>query len=160
MSKLINHLYSPNLISICVDHREDGDFGGEVWDFYHEEPHSFDRAMELVMYVDGFMDEINFPQSANRPRTFRKTGTVQRARRKSFHKDKIRTMDNLEEKQGNLGTFIVQVKYRQNSTWQGQVVWAEEDKKVYFRSALELLRLIDDATAGKAAPEKNSGWED
>lgn len=33
----------------------------------------------------------------------------------------------------------------ENSTWQGYVVWAETNQKEYFRSALELIFLIDGA---------------
>ncbi len=50
----------------------------------------------------------------------------------------------------NKGTFIVKVEYNQNQTWQGQVIWAEENKIVRFRSALELLKLIDEAVASGA----------
>ena len=46
---------------------------------------------------------------------------------------------------GNKGTFIVKVDHCQNETWQGQVVWADENKKEHFRSALELMQLIDGA---------------
>ena len=162
MSDLTQHIYSPNLISVCVNDRCEGDIAGVIWDFYHEEPHPFGRAMELLRYADELFDEMNFPQQGNRFRTFDGAEKLPRRRREVFHKDKVRTMENLEEKKGNLGTFIVQVKYRQNSTWQGQVIWAEENKKVYFRSALELLRLIDDATAAGSAQEPDLGaeWEE
>ena len=40
------------------------------------------------------------------------------------------------------GTFIVKVEYCQNESWQGQVIWAEENRSVRFRSALELMKLI------------------
>jgi hypothetical protein len=43
-------------------------------------------------------------------------------------------------------TFIVKVEYYQNKTWQGQVVWAEQNRSVRFRSALELIKLLDEAT--------------
>ena len=46
---------------------------------------------------------------------------------------------------GDKATFIVHVRYRQNATWQGDILWAEKKKKLYFRSALELLKLIDSA---------------
>ena len=46
---------------------------------------------------------------------------------------------------GKHGTFVVKICYCENNTWQGYVVWAEKNKKEYFRSALELMRLIDDA---------------
>lgn len=43
------------------------------------------------------------------------------------------------------GTFVVNICYCENNTWQGYVVWAEKNKKEYFRSALELMKLIDGA---------------
>jgi hypothetical protein len=51
----------------------------------------------------------------------------------------------------NKGTFIVKVEYCQNETWQGQVIWAEENRSVRFRSALELMKLMDEAMASGAA---------
>lgn len=43
------------------------------------------------------------------------------------------------------GTFIVKILGRQNSTWQGNITWVEEQQTKNFRSALELLKLIDGA---------------
>ncbi len=43
------------------------------------------------------------------------------------------------------GTFIVKIEHCSNETWQGEVVWAEENKKEKFRSALELIKLMDEA---------------
>ncbi len=45
------------------------------------------------------------------------------------------------------GTFIVKVEYCQNGTWQGKVVWAEENRSERFRSMLELIKLMDEAMA-------------
>ena len=49
------------------------------------------------------------------------------------------------ENQKKSGTFVVHIKCCENATWQGDVTWAEENKKESFRSALELIRLIDGA---------------
>lgn len=46
-------------------------------------------------------------------------------------------------------TFAIHIKYRQNASWQGGVTWVDKQKKEYFRSALELARLID-SVMGKA----------
>ncbi|MCI8515328.1 MAG: hypothetical protein HFG75_00350 [Hungatella sp.] len=46
---------------------------------------------------------------------------------------------------GKKATFVVNVQYRQNATWQGKVLWAEAGRSCNFRSALELLKLIDGA---------------
>lgn len=44
-------------------------------------------------------------------------------------------------------TFIINIMHSQNATWQGSVDWLGKEGKrsQYFRSALELLRLIDSA---------------
>jgi len=39
--------------------------------------------------------------------------------------------------------FLVSIKYTQHYTWQGTVTWVEKNRTVPFRSALELLKLID-----------------
>jgi len=43
------------------------------------------------------------------------------------------------------GTFEISVKFMQNSTWQGQIHWVEKNQKQNFRSALEMLKLMDEA---------------
>ncbi len=40
-------------------------------------------------------------------------------------------------------TFIIEVKDCQNQTWQGSVSWVEGKEKQPFRSALELMKLMD-----------------
>ncbi|MCR4694790.1 MAG: hypothetical protein K5773_05680 [Pseudobutyrivibrio sp.] len=42
-------------------------------------------------------------------------------------------------------TFVVHVNKTENKTWQGQVTWADRDEKANFRSAMELVNLIDAA---------------
>lgn len=49
-----------------------------------------------------------------------------------------------EDKKGT-GTFIVKILHNQNATWQGSVTWAEKNKQQYFRSFLELVKMIDGA---------------
>ncbi len=50
-----------------------------------------------------------------------------------------------QEAERKRGTFLVRILYRQNDSWQGEVLWAEQEEKRYFKSALELLKLMDDA---------------
>jgi hypothetical protein len=40
-------------------------------------------------------------------------------------------------------SFIVDITPQQNASWQGTVTGVNENKTVAFRSALELIRLID-----------------
>ena len=48
----------------------------------------------------------------------------------------------------NNGTFLVKIVNKQNSTWQGSITWMEEQKTQNFRSALELIKLIDGVLDG------------
>ena len=45
----------------------------------------------------------------------------------------------------NLVSFLIKIMDQQNGTWQGSVTWVEEQREQHFRSALELLKLIDGA---------------
>ncbi len=58
------------------------------------------------------------------------------------------------------GTFIVKVDYCENETWQGRVTWAEENKSEHFRSALELIKLIDGAMQGRIMIRQDEDKED
>ena len=40
-------------------------------------------------------------------------------------------------------SFVVRIQGAENSTWQGSLLWADQKIKQNFRSALELIKLID-----------------
>ena len=44
-------------------------------------------------------------------------------------------------------TFIIKIISQKNGTWQGKITYADENKTRYFRSMLEMLRLIEEVTA-------------
>ena len=62
---------------------------------------------------------------------------------------------------GKKGTFVVHVQCLENATWQGEIVWAEKNESLKFRSALELLKIMDSALAtteqGEEKGEKRDG---
>ena len=45
----------------------------------------------------------------------------------------------------------------QNATWQGSVTWVDENKVQNFRSALELLKLIDGVIGQNKSEEIEGG---
>ncbi len=40
-------------------------------------------------------------------------------------------------------TFIVRVENRQNGTWQGKIIWADDDHTEHFSSVLEMLKIME-----------------
>jgi hypothetical protein len=53
-------------------------------------------------------------------------------------------------------SFLVKIKYRQNSSWQGTVQWIETGKTQNFKSCLELIRLMDIAVTSDKENEENN----
>ena len=45
------------------------------------------------------------------------------------------------------GKFVIQIARCENATWQGSILWTEKNITQQFRSALELIRLMDSAIA-------------
>ena len=56
------------------------------------------------------------------------------------------------------GTFEISVKFTQNSTWQGQIHWIENNRKQNFRSALEMLKLMDEVLTQEADDSQVVMW--
>ena len=53
-------------------------------------------------------------------------------------------------------TFILDIYYQEHASWQGKVIWVNENKRQYFRSALELLKLIGHVVG----PDETRGFSD
>ena len=137
-------LFAPNLISVCINSVSEGDLEGQLWQPYDVRPQFFIGMTDILLQMDELYNRWNYPQKAMDRRTFLKE-TVATQPINIRKGDSHMNIQNMQDKRGQKGTFIVQVQYRQNATWQGQVIWAEENRKEHFRSALELIKLIDSA---------------
>ena len=153
-----------SIVRICCDKHRDGDWSGRIYTRYREEPIGFQNTGQLLDRLDRFYNWLGYPQESMIIRSFQ-TGTgrekpgeaagVQRGQiRQEGEKVVVVNEESMKKHQGDKGTFIVRIQYRQNASWQGQVTWAEKDKTVPFRSALELLKLID-----STAVESEGSWE-
>lgn len=58
-------------------------------------------------------------------------------------------MENFTCKRGD-NNFYVEIKSMENHTWQGNVTWMEGNRSEYFRSTLELMKLIDSTLEKRA----------
>ena len=67
--------------------------------------------------------------------------------------------EELLSQHGDLGSFIIRVQHRQNSSWQGWIKWMEQDKKLYFRTIWEMIKLIDSAVETTEARDEVSWFE-
>ena len=147
--------YSPNMVNMCMDFYDGEMQEGRLYHPYTAEAVSFSSLLGALAYMERLYDRLQFPQAATRIRNFQKNRREKERqrgkeirKRTEFERREIReleTFDHVTEQRGKDATFLIRVKYRQNSSWQGEVTWVDGHKKEYFRSALELIRLIDSA---------------
>ena len=133
-------LAAPNLITVCVDESQASEISGRLYHGYSQEPPSFENVVQLIRYMADFYDSIRFPESSVILRKF----TSEKRAMEELH-EKCVEYQQLMGQNGICATFHIFVKYRQNATWQGSVTWVEKKEKQQFRSALELLKLIESA---------------
>lgn len=136
------NISAPDLMSVCVNELHEDCPVGYVYHKYSREGLAFRNVFDLIRQMEKIMDLCQYPQRSTRPRKFG-SNTYQYQERKKV--DAMVRAEEILERSGELATFVIHVKYRQNSTWQGDIFWAEKQEKIYFRSALEMLKLIDSA---------------
>ena len=134
---------APNLLSICVDAGTDGELSGRLYSCYSQEPDRFGNVIQLLRCMENFYNQVQFPEAAVMLRNFEKIPQERRGVVPEQKNDRAFLMSQ----KGKLATFCVYVQYRQNATWQGILSWEERGREVEFRSALELLALMDNAIA-------------
>ena len=152
-----------SMIRVGIDRYSDSDWSGKIYTRLQTEPIEYRNIGEMLEAMENIWDALGFPQEATIDRSFAKQQILRK--KKSVinvsyikeAKDKIKTElseADMEKKRGEKDTFIVRIQYRQNATWQGHVTWVDENKTVPFRSALELIKLID-----STQNEKTEEWE-
>lgn len=89
------------------------------------------------------MDKINYPQSSVNAREYGTDG------KRNFMKReiplKLMEKENVLQEKGALATFLIHVMYRQHATWQGVILWKEKNVVWSFKSALELMKIMEHA---------------
>ncbi len=141
-------LFARNLICVCIDSNENADYQGEVWHQYSDDPVHFDGANSMMVIMDNLYDLWDFPQRSLERREFNsnKNRSEYGEKTEKLVIDQVQAKygtRNIQNKRGQLGTFIVQVAFRQNASWQGHVVHAESNEKLDFESAMGLINIID-----------------
>lgn len=171
------YIGTPNGIVLCADRGSGLHLRGRFYHAYSTEPVLFENPDQLVFEMERFFDSIHFPHPATSIRIFseekkrakgagvsesrHQAGAEQAGCRQNMKREKIMKDQELLSKHGDMGSFIIRVQQRQNSSMQGRLTWIEKNKTVYFRSVWELIRLIDSAVEMNSPQEEEMPtWED
>jgi len=153
MAETKHMLFAKNLVCVCVEQVQNGDFSGLLYHQYADVPINFNGAADFLVKMEGLMDDWDFPQRGLAERFFKKENRDNAGKPHHLKANDDRLpieivqdmngVRNVQNKKGSLATFVIQVVYRQDATWQGHVIHKENNEKKDFRSALELLKYMD-----------------
>lgn len=118
---------------VCIDSYENGILSGRLYHPKYENGDTFSGVIQLLLKIDRILDDNKFPQAFTQYRSF--------ASRSEVEYNPIVG----EQQKGAIATFTIRVLFRQNTTWQGTIHWAEGSQNQEYRSVLEMLFLMDSA---------------
>ena len=139
------YIGTPNGVVMCVDSRQEHQLQGRLYHAYSREGKRFGTMEQLLSRLEQFYNWMNFPYPGTVDRTFTGGGKERTRNIHSSERTKIMKDEELLSRHGELGTFVIRVQHRQNSSWQGRITWMDQDKTVCFRSVWELIKLVDGA---------------
>jgi hypothetical protein len=116
----------------------------------------FNSLPDMIIKTEKIFNVISSPQSTFENRTF--SGSPMGKDDKGMRYPDMEQINATNEHDGK-ATFIIHVKYRQNATWQGEIKWVNQNKTQYFRSSLEMLKLMDLALSEEFGKEVDIMWE-
>ena len=120
---------------VCIDSYEDGIFAGRFYNPGSADEYGFKSMSQFLVQIEDLLDQMQFPQYFTEVRTFSERPQAA-----------LRLKDaGIEKETGGLATFVVRILFRQNASWQGSLTWEDTGQEENFRSALELIFLMDSA---------------
>ena len=148
-----------NGVVVCVDQIKNKELSGNFYHSYSLTGSPFSNLGHLLFQMETLFNELKFPFPSTNERHF--DGTVQKDTEteepdRNHHaekREKIMNDEQLLMHHGDLGSFIIRVQHRQNSSWQGRITWVEKNQTLYFRSVWEMMKLIETAIDTVAPPE-------
>lgn len=126
---------------ICVDAYAEGELSGRIYNNYYPEAIPFENVMQLLKKLEALMDSFAYPQRTLEARSFGQTAQTPKKELGQTAQLQLKP----HEASGRTATFHVKIIFRKNASWQGNIFWVEGGSGKNFRSALELLMLMDEA---------------
>ena len=127
------------MIMVCIDSYENQVPVGRFYTPSGQEEVCYYGVMDFIKKIDSILEQLDIAQNFSSIRSFATAPVI----------DCYRSECNGTFRVGKLATLGIRVLFRQNTSWQGSVMWLEGKKEERFRSVLELLFLFDSAITGE-----------
>lgn len=129
-----------NLVCVCIDKVAGERYNGSFYTKYQKEAQYFDQLDQIILSIEKLLDALQLPRATQKSREFveKNEGENSKLTKKKYWSD-----EDFAEIEAGVATFFILVKYRQKSTWQGEIFWKEKNVTAEFFSELELLKIIE-----------------
>lgn len=146
-----NRQIAEQMVFIGIDSYAEKAVAGRLWYGCRGEEASFANLMQLLLLLDRVLEDQGLPEAQLRCKGFVPPDTLP-------CRLPTEPAETGKPSCGALASFRLKILFRQNASWQGIVTWTESRQEESFRSALELIMLLDSAlTQATALNRKQIG---
>ena len=150
-----NAFPDPNMMFLCFD-GWDGEIPlGRVLSAYPPYELPFAGLGDLLLTVDRLCDRLHISQSfmeLRRPEASTERRRPENGEWNQHDAAVPMSYDQLWHRFGEARVFTLHIQFRRNATWQGHILMGTRSRRpTPFRSALELLNLLNSALKGDTA---------
>jgi hypothetical protein len=126
-------------ILVCVDSYDNLCINGCIYHSSFDDGEKFENLMQLLLVIERILESTGYPKPTTEKRRFHSF--------KSLIEDSemIDKKFDFQHLKGKMATFKIKIMFRQYASWQGSVSWMEGNNTEPFRSALELIMLMNSA---------------
>ncbi len=109
---------------------------GTLQNSYYDQKMPFENLIQLLFLIESMLNDLGLPQKSMESRTFFNHPLVPAV---------PHTTQNGQRNHASppLATFVISIVFRQHASWQGTIIWQEQEMECHFRSVLELVLLMD-----------------
>lgn len=131
--------YKTSAIKVCLSKPDGAVVSGFLVGLRLKRPVDFYDIGDFLIKVESILDAQNHPQAFQRKRMF--SGDAAHVPELMDDSEPYMTEAEVDAATGHM-TFMLNIVARQNTTWQGHMVW-DDGQRDEFVSDLELMQIID-----------------
>lgn len=149
-----HYIGTPNGIVLCISRKNEGDIEGCLFHGYSRRGIPFRGYEDIIRIAEELFNSLGFPHMGTIDRDI--SGKMY-CYRKTEGMARVVEDKELLGQHGDIGTFVIRVQHRQHSSWQGRVTYLDKNQTACFRSALELIKMIDGVLEEAERPGEGNG---
>jgi len=146
--------------SVSITTLRDATVQGVVTHLSAQQSRGFRSLLELLSLIHNRLEELGMPVPGVETRSWQRSPLTLKRKGEVVMNEKDAAAT--EPRVGGTA-FLVRILFRQNATWMGEIHWLEGEKKLYFRSLLEMVMLMQEALERTGTPQAEYSfrtWDD